>query len=99
MAGGGFINTEVRREVHSRRTAAYEARRAMLEGLVGLEVVCVGETTREGEPKHGELYPERIGSRCRIVEANYHAGHCPLVIEFRDGGRGIAEPDWLMEIQ
>lgn len=99
MAGGGFINTEVRREVHSRRTAAFEARRLLLEGLVGLEVVYVGQTTDAGVPRRGCLYPERIGYRCQIVEANFHAGHCPLVIEFRDGDRGIAEPDWLMEIQ
>ena len=99
MAGGGFQGIEVRREVHSRRIAAFETRRAMLEGLVGLEVVYGGQTTAAGIPKRGELYPERIAYRCRIVEANFHVGHCPLVIEFRDGWRGIAEPDWLMEIQ
>ena len=99
MAGGGFSGIEVRREVHSRRTAAFEARRLLLEGLVGLEVVYVGQATESGTPAHGELYPEWVGYSCRIVEANYHVAHCPLVIELRDGRRGIAEPDWLMEIQ
>lgn len=99
MSGGGYSGSEfeVRREVHSRRTAAFEACRLLLRGLVGLKVVYVGQA--DGKPRCGCLYPERIGSACRIVEANLYATHCPLVVEFRDGQRGIAEPDWLMEPQ
>lgn len=44
------------------------------------------------------LYPERVGQRCRIVGMNPHEERCPLVLEWPDGQRGIAEPRWLMEV-
>jgi hypothetical protein len=44
------------------------------------------------------LYPERVGNRCRIVGLNPHEEHCPLVVEWPEGQRGIAEPEWLMEV-
>lgn len=42
-----------------------------------------------------ELYPERIGCGCRVVSLNETEEHCPLVVEWTNGQRGIVEPGWL----
>ena len=69
----------------------------LLSGLVGLEVVYLGERDREGLLVRGALYPERVGRRCLVAGVSQDRGRCPLLIVFQDGYRGIAEAEWLVD--
>ena len=82
--------THPKREIHLRNVAAAEARLELLGGLVDVPMVYLG-TDRS------DLYPERVGCSCRVVLVSETDHICPLVIEFQDSFRGIAEPEWLAE--
>lgn len=98
--GGGWVNDmQVRREVLSRRATSSRDLKRVLEGLIDLALVYVGEMRPDGRPARGCLYPERVGCACRVIGVNEHAAGCPLVIEFASGFRGIAEPSWLTALE
>lgn len=97
---------------HSARASERKLLLAALVGLEVVylpedldEVVEVSDVARHERRKAtkrelgvSRLYPERVGQRCRIVGMNPHEENCPLVLEWPDGHRGIAEPRWLMEV-
>ncbi len=72
-----------------------------LDELVEVSDVARHERTKRTKRELGvsRLYPERVGQRCRIVGINPHEERCSLVLEWPDGQRGIAEPEWLMEVE
>ena len=84
--------------VAQKHASAAALRRSLFEGLVGLEVVFIGQVRPDGTPEPGALYRERIGTRCRIVSFNPEVAHAPLVVEWQGGEKGIAEPEWLTEV-
>ncbi len=81
---------ELRHDVYLRRRHTVTTRQQLLGGLVGEPVVYMG-------PERRPLYPERIGCSCRVVLVSETDHICPLIVEFPDGFRGIAEPSDLME--
>lgn len=81
---------EIRHDVYLRRRTEASERQRLLGGLVDMPVVYLG-------PDRRNLYPERVGCRCRVVMVSETDHICPLVIEFPDGYRGIAEPEWLTD--
>lgn len=90
--------TVPRHDVVLKHRAAAQERLALMAELVGMDAVFVGEQVPGGSLAAGQLYPERIGCGCRVVSLNETEEHCPLVVEFGEGQRGIAEPEWLMEV-
>lgn len=90
--------TVPRHDVVLQHAAAAHQRRALLAGLIGLDVLFRGERNERDELVPGALYRERIGCRCRIVGLSEHESHCPLVVEWPGGEKGIAEPEWLTEV-
>lgn len=84
--------------VAQKHAARARDRRALLSGLVGLDVVFRGERDGQDELVPGALYRERVGCRCRIVGLSEHEPRCPLVVEWPGGEKGIAEPEWLVEV-
>ena len=84
--------------VAQKHASAAARRRAAFEGLVGLDVLFVGDRAADGSLAAGALYPERVDTRCQIVSFNPEAAHAPLVVEWPGGEKGIAEPTWLTEV-
>ena len=79
------------------RTDDEKARRAaLLAPPPGKKKASVANA--EKAEKLEELYPRRIGQRCAVIFYNRDEAHAPLVVQWRDGARGIAEPEWLREI-
>lgn len=79
-----------RHDVYLRQVAAADERQRLLGGLVDVPLVYRG-------PDRHDLYPERVGCACRVVLVSESDHICPLILEFRDGFRAIAEPEWLAE--
>lgn len=85
-------------QVVLKHAAAARRRLELLQDLVGLDVVFLGEHGEDGTLARGALYRERVGTCCRIVGCNEHVTHVPLVVEWPGGEKGLAEPEWLMEV-
>lgn len=83
--------THPRRAIHLKRVKAAQQQLEKFSDLIGRPVVYRGAGKRE-------LYPERIGCACRVVQISETDHICPLILEFKDSFRGIAEAEWLAEV-
>lgn len=85
--------THPRRSIHTKRIAAANARELRFSDLIGKPLVYRGPGRRK------DLYPERVGFECRVVLVSETDEIAPLIVEFRDSFRGIAEREWLAGVQ
>lgn len=72
-------------------------RERALSGMVGREFLYHGPDDFDREARR--LYPERVGRRCVVMSVTYERVRAPLIIEWPDGFRGIAEASWLVGVE
>lgn len=72
-----------------------ELLREELSDLVGQQFTFAGCEPGDPEP----LYSRRVGQPCVVVGFSEDRVRCPLVVQFPDSFRGIAEREWLREIR
>ena len=66
-----------------------------LSGYVGHRFIFTGPAALD--TRFSRLYPERVGRACVCIAISEERGRCPLIVEWADGFKGIAEPSWLRE--
>lgn len=79
--------TVPRHEVVVKRTKAAKARAQRFAPYLG-QTYTLAST----------LYPRRRNQRCTVVSANYAEDRAPLVVQWPDGARGIADPEQLTPV-